>query len=400
MSGGNRHSRTFLALYVTDFLLWIEWGIARSMLPIHVHELGASPLDVGLVFTVFSIILIFIYPFWGAVSSHFGKRKILIVFGMATTAPLFLIMAFQNQVLQLILLRACTAISIGAVVPTTWTLVSDVSSPQRVGRNMGVLGSVELAGAAFGPLIGGVVADTFGFPALWIFVAAVCVVGAVVFLIGGSDPPSVKREARGVFLESFRIRGMVPGVYVVCVSFAVFLVGIALLGPNMNVYLYDELGFSRTMVGILSFVGTGVAMLVQPIGGSYSDRYGRKQLLIVGALSLSVGNALLFISRDPYMVAAAQILIGCSRIFQFMGPAYITDVVSQRKASYAIGLFRAVDSVTWSLAPTVGGYAIAETGFSIVFLISALFPILSIAIVLILLKETASVEKPIQNADR
>lgn len=344
----------------------------------------------GFVFTVFASISTFSFPLWGAVSDYLGRRKILMVFGMAAIVPIYLLIALQREALHLILLRGSTAIFKGAIVPTTWALVSDISTPERVGRNMGVLGSSEMAGFAVGPVVGGLVADSFGFPALWTFVAAECLVGAIVFLLWGSDPPSVRRDVgRRLFFEAFRKPGVISRISVLCFSFSVFLLGYALLGPNLNVYLFDDLGFSRSMVGMLSFAGTGAATLIQPVVGSYSDRHGRRPFLIVGALRLVLGNIVLFLARDLPSVVVARILIGNASIFQFVGSAYIADVVPQTDRSAAMGLFGSVGSVSRSLAAAVGGYVIAMTSVPTVISVSPVFPALSIAIVLFHLKESA-----------
>lgn len=343
----------------------------------------------GLVFTVFAGISVFSFPIWGAVSDYMGRRKVLMVFGMAATAPIFLLIALQREVLHLVLLRGSTAIFKGAAIPTTWALVSDISPPERVGRNMGVLGSIETAGFAVGPVVGGLLVDSFGFPVLWTFVAVVCIVGAIIFLLWGSDPPNAKRGAkRGLFFEAFRKPEVLSRISVLCFSLSILLLGYSLLGPNLNVYLFNELALSRSMVGMLSFAGMGVATLIQPIVGSYSDRHGRRPFLAVGALSLASGNVALFLARDLPSAVLAQILISNYNIFQFVGSAYIADVVPETDRSAAMGLFGSGGSLSRSLASAVGGHVIALTSARTVISISPLFPVLSIAIVLFLLKES------------
>lgn len=387
-------NKIFYALCVMDFLLWMEWGISTSMLPLYVHELGGSPLEVSLVFSVFAGICVFSYPFWGSVSDYLGRRKILIVFGMAALVPIFLFLALQREILHLILLRGSTAIFKGAIVPTTWALISDISPPERIGENMGVLSSIETAGFAVGPVIGGLFTDTYGFPSLWIFVAAECLVGAVVFLLLGSDPPSIRRGARRPFFEAFRKPSLTSKMSVLFISFSIFLLGFALLGPNLNVYLFDNLGFSRTMIGMLSFAGTGVTTLIQPIVGSHSDKNGRKPFLIFGALNLAFGNVVLFYAKSLPLVLVARVLISNYNIFRFVGSAYIADVVPQTDKSAALGLLGSVGAVSRSLGAVVGGYIIAVTSIPTLILISPVFPALSIAIVLSLLKESKKSNRP------
>jgi len=358
------------------------------MLPLYVYELGGSPVEVGLVFTIFAGISVFSNLFWGIVSDFFGRRKIFIVSGMSLLVPIFILMSQQKKVLLLILLRGSTAIFKGAVIPNLWALVSDVSRSEKVGGNMGVLNSIEMAGFSLGPAIGGLVTDKFGFATLWIFVAVVCLVSALVFLFLGSDPSNMRHSTRKYFLKGFKIPELFSKISILYISFLIFLFGWSLLGPNINVYLFNDLGFSRTMVGMFSLVGLGIATLIQPIVGVYSDRYGRKPFLILGALNLALGNVVLFFAKNLFFVIIAQILIGNYNIFQFMGSAYISDVVPQKEKSTMLGIFNSVGSISRSLGPIIGGYIITITSTRILILISTIFPIFSIIIVLSFLKKS------------
>ena len=381
-------NRSFYAACVTNFLLRVEWGISTSMLPLYVHERGGSPLEVGLIFTIFAGINFFSNLFWGVVSDFFGKRKVFIVLGMAFMVPIFLLMSVQKEIFLLILLRGSTAIFKGAIVPCTWALVSDISPPRKVGRNMGVLSSIEMAGFALGPALGGLITDRLGFAILWIFVAAVCLVGSLVFLFFGSDSPTIKSNPKKSLFRALKKRESFSKILVLCISFLVFLFGWSLLGPNLNVFLFDDIGLSRTMVGMVFLIGTGAATLIQPIIGSYSDKYGRKLFLILGALSLTFGNIVLFFAQNLSLVLLAQILISNYNIFQFIGSAYISDVVPKKEKGTMLGIFGSMGSLSRSLGAIVGGYIITITSIRTLTLISILFPITSIIIVLSLVVES------------
>ena len=386
MTSPTSNNKIFYGLWVTSLLLRIEWGISTSMLPLYIHDLGGSPLEVGLVFSVFAGISIFSNTFWGALSDHLGKRKVFIVGGMAAIVPLFLLMAFQKDRLCLILLRGSTALFKGAVVPASWALVADLSPPERVGANLGVLSSIETAGFAFGPIIGGLVADLFGFPSLWLFVAGECLVGAMVFFVFGSDPPTIRNRVRQPFWAAFR-PSTFSTIGVLCLASSVSLLGYSLLGPNLNVYLFDDLGFNRTTIGVLAFIGMGVTTLLQPFIGSYSDRHGRKPFLMLGAVNLVFGNLLLLFGGNVLLVLVARILMSNFAFFRSIGSAYIADIVPPTEKSLALGLFNSVDALSRSLGAAVGGYVISLTSMPTLILISPIFPAIGIAIVFFFLQE-------------
>ncbi len=380
--------KVFYALCAVDFLLRLEWGISTSMMTLYIHELGGSPFEVSLVFSVFAGISILCYSFWGSLSDNIGKRKRFIIFGMAALLPIYLLIATQRNILLLIVLRGSTAIFKGAVVPTLFALVSDISPPEYIGTNIGILGSIEMAGWAIGPVVGGILADSYGFPLLWVFVGITCFAGALIFLGGGEDPANLQRSPQRSVFGGFSDRSLLSQITVLLVTFGIFLFGFSLLGPNMNVYLYEELQLSRTLVGVLTFLGGGVTMALQPFIGSWSDRIGRKPFLILSASMLALGNFILFLAKDFPLALLSQILIRNYSAFLVITSAYITDVVPAEKKSTALGLQNSIGGLSRSIGAIVGGLIISFVDIPTLILVSIIFPISGIIGILFFLKES------------
>lgn len=382
------NNRTFYAACVTNLLLRMEWGIATRFLPIHIHELGATPIEVGLVYTVFAALSVFSNPFWGGLSDSQGKRKRFIVLGMVGLLPIYVLMAFQEAVLPLILLRGSTALLKGAVVPSTWALVSDLSIPGTVGRNMGVLSAFEVAGFAVGPVVGGIVAEVASFSSLWLLVAAICLSGGLFFLFVGSDPVSLgQTTGRQPFFRAVTSRAVVRKVLPVATAFAIFLFGFSFLGPNLNVYLTRDLGYSKAFLGTLSFLGTGVSTILQLFSGRLSDEFGRKPMMALGALSLTGGHLILLVGGAVHWVILSQILISYYNTFQMAASAYVSEVVSPAEKSGALGLLTAIGSVARSSSSLAGGVVLTWTSVPTTLTIAAAFPGLAILVLLFSVKE-------------
>jgi DHA1 family multidrug resistance protein-like MFS transporter len=380
--------KVFYALCVVDFLLRLEWGVSTSMMTLYIHELGGSPFEVSLVFSVFAGISIICYSFWGSLSDNIGKRKRFIVFGMAALLPIYLLIATQRNIILLILLRGSTAIFKGAVVPTLFALVSDISPSEKVGTNIGILGSIEMAGWAIGPVLGGIFADLYGFPLLWVLVGIECLLAAVLFMVWGEDPEGLHRSPRRSILGGFSDRALLSQIAVLLVTFGIFLFGFSLLGPNMNVYLYEELQLSRTIVGVLTFLGGGVTMVLQPFIGSWSDHLGRKPFLILSASTLALGNFILYLATDFPLALLSQILIRNYSAFLVITSAYITDVVPAEKKGTALGLQNSIGGVSRSVGAIIGGLTITYFDIKTLILVSIVFPVAGIVGILFFLKES------------
>ncbi len=381
------HSRVFYAACMLSLLLRIEWGIVVNQLPIYVYELGASPIEISLVFTVFAGIMIFTLPLWGYCSDYLGKRKLFMVLGMIGLSPIFLIMSLQSRVIPIILLRGSTAIFVGAVVPATWSLVSDITKPENIGRRMGLLTSFEMAGFAIGPIMGGIIADVLGFTVLWVFVAAVCLVGGLIFLVFGSDPPDLSRSLQKQPFKFSWEKSSFRKFSILFIVFSAFLLGIALLGPNRNVYLFRDLGMNKTMVGCFDFIGIISLVLLQPLVGSFSDKHGRKPLMNLAALSLIAGLMVLYFAKNFLQAIPSAILMANYNSYRMAASAYISDITKREERGSSLGLLNSVESAVRSSSAILGGLIITATDIHTVILLSTIFPAISIPIALLALKE-------------
>jgi MFS family permease len=384
------NNRSYLAVCFTSFLLRVQWGIATSFLPIQISELGGSAVEVGLVFSVFAAIMVPSAFLWGRISDYVGKRKPFIVSAMFGLPVIFILMTFQRDALPLLLVRACSAICIAAFIPCAWALVSDLSPPETVGRNMGILGSFETAGFAVGPLLGGVIVQALGFNVLWIIVAVICFAGGLIFLVTGAD--STKLVKRASLVETARTRAekgkRASKILVLYAATAVCVVGGSFLGPNFNVYVVRTLGYSKELFGVISLIGMGAAALLQPISGSLCDKLGSKPILITAGISIALGNLVLLIGGELQWIILSLILMSLYSSYFMAASAYVNAAVSPKEKSGALGILNSMDSFGRATASLAGGFVILLADVPTAIRIGSAFPIIAVFIILFAVKES------------
>jgi DHA1 family multidrug resistance protein-like MFS transporter len=380
-------NKTFYSTCVIEFVIRFQWSIAITSLPIYIHELGGSSTQVGLLFSTFAGITIFALSFWGKLSDKVRKRKVFISLGMISIVPIFIALAYNPRIYSIIILRGSTAIFIGAIIPVSVALISDISPPQVIGRNLGILGSVGTIGSAIGSIIGGVMADFVEYKIVWLSVASICLLGGLLFIILASDPPDLKKISKGMSSTSFKKIGFNNKLMVLSLSNFIFVYGQSLLGPNYNVYLVEKLGLSKSLVGIVFFIGIGLTTFLQPLIGNYSDRYGRKLFLKITLCSLIFANIVLAISKNVLGIILVQVLVAFSNLFAIIGLAYIVYVSSPKDKSGSSGIFSSFGSASRALGPIIGGMLINSFSYRTVILISAIFPAISIILVQFALRE-------------
>ncbi len=133
----------------TDLL---GFGIIIPLLPFMALRLGASPQDVTLLVATYSLALLFAAPLWGRVSDRIGRKPVLLLSFLGTTCA-FLVMAFADALWMLFAARAIAGLMSGDIAAAP-AYVSDITTPERRARAMGLIGAAFGLAFCIGPGIG------------------------------------------------------------------------------------------------------------------------------------------------------------------------------------------------------------------------------------------------------
>lgn len=146
----------------------------------------------GLVVSVFGILLAAAQPAVGAIGDRVGRRPLLIG-GMATFAAATLMMPLATRFEALLGLRGLQGLALACTVPTSLAVIAALVPTRRRGRAMGLYATARMLGFGVGPLIGGAVLDHAG--ATTTFLAAVVpgVIAATLVTFALDEPPALGR---------------------------------------------------------------------------------------------------------------------------------------------------------------------------------------------------------------
>ncbi len=128
-----------------------------------------------------------------------------------------------------------------------------------------------------------------------------------------------------------------------------------ILGPMLDV-MGRELNLSITVMGQLAAIAFIPWGLGAPLLGPISDRYGRKQIILIGVLGLSLSNIATSFATDYLTTAACRITAGLSgALVPPTAVATIGDRFTGRRRGLALGL--ATSGVAVSLLVGIPGIA-------------------------------------------
>jgi MFS family permease len=169
-------------------------------------------------------------------------------------------------------------------------------------------------------------------------------------------------------------------------TIAIQTLGRGLTLPFTIIYLHEVRGFALGLSGGLMALIAVVALLVTMPGGSLTDRYGARVMILIGTSSMMVGNVVLAFATHPAVAATAFVLIGIN--FGIVWPAFnalIASVVSGDLRQRYFGVNFALVNLGIGLGGVVGGFYVdvsrPET-FTAIFLADAACMLVPIGLLL------------------
>ncbi len=171
-------------------------------------------------------------------------------------------------------------------------------------------------------------------------------------------------------------------------------IGGGFLSPILS-YYFREQGISFVGLGIIASSASLVSLALRPLIGYFSDKFGRKIIIVGSFLLLSVLTPFYLIIRN--VVGLAVVHSSRSVVSEASQPALsamIGDVAPKEGRATLFGFYSSVDSIAYSAA-LFGGGAILAVGFQLkhLFYITSGCLFISTVLLALFLKETVKKEK-------
>ena len=316
-------------------------------LPDVARDLDVSRSMVSWLITAYLVMMALCQPLAGRAGDRFGSRRVALV-ALAGFALMSAAAAAAPGFAALLVARVVQAVFGAALIPNVQALVRSGIAADHRGRAFGVLGLGIGAGAAVGPVLGGVLVDIAGWRSIFFLNAPVALAAIAVMarVAVEAHPDAVDLHGGGRLLHGAFLAACVAHATGNLTQYTILLVVPLLL---------DDRGWTGSQVGLVLLTLTVGMLLLNPLGGSLGDRRGRAHPVIVGMAVLFAGAALLAVVADdvPVLLVVAMILVGIGvGLSNASLQAAALEVVPASTAASAAGLFstsRYVGSITGSL---------------------------------------------------
>ena len=142
-------------------------------------------------------------------------------------------------------------------------------------------------------------------------------------------------------------------LFVLFITILVNLIGFGIIIPLLPFYA-QTFGASPLVVGLL-FASFSVAQLIAaPLLGEWSDRWGRRPVLILSLIGTVVSFAMLAVAHSLWMLFAARIVDGLSGGNITTARAYIADISTEENRAKSYGVLGAAFGLGFIIGPALG----------------------------------------------
>jgi DHA1 family multidrug resistance protein-like MFS transporter len=162
-----------------------------------------------------------------------------------------------------------------------------------------------------------------------------------------------------------------------------------MVGPVRVLYAQAH-GASLAIISLMASAYLVSNFAFQYPVGWLADRWGCKQLMLIGLIAQAAISLLYLVVTDPVTFVILRFIegIGTAALLP-TARAVIIDIVPERQQGEAYGIFGAFFNAGFLFGPGIGGF-LANYGYSAAFIGAFVFRIVAIAIVLLMVKNAAN----------
>jgi EmrB/QacA subfamily drug resistance transporter len=366
------------------------------------HELHSSIAQIQWVVTGYLLSLAAVIPVTGWAARRFGAKRVYMTSLVLFTAGSALC-AVAASTTSLVLFRVMQGVGGGMIMPVGQLIMAQVAGPKRMGRVMGIVSMPAMLAPILGPVVGGAILENLHWS--WIFLVNVPI-GAIALVLAWRMLPKTdsgaagRLDVLGLGLLSGGSTAVVYGLselaahpsltaptvlwpivagLVLCgvfvwhalrierplldirlyanrvfaaASLTTFALGASLFGAMVLVPLYYQEVRHESVIVTGMLVGPqGLGMLlVMPLVGRLTERFGGGRISIVGVSILCIGTIpLAFVGASTSIVQISLVLLlrgigigfafvpAMSAAFAAMRPEQLSDATPQLNVLQRVG---------------------------------------------------------------
>jgi DHA1 family tetracycline resistance protein-like MFS transporter len=349
-------------LFLIVFVDLIGFGIVIPLLPYYGLHFGASPVEVTLMMSCYSLAQFFCSPLLGRVSDRLGRKPVLLS-SLVFSVVSYLWIGFAGALWMLFAARLLAGVGAGNIAAAQ-AYIADVTTPEGRAKGMGMIGAAFGLGFTIGPAIGGLLAGSDPTAAALARPAfAAAGLSAIAFvltlvLLKESLPPEARhappRPGRWMLAKSAFNR---PVLGLLLLLLFLAIAAFAGMETTFALWANRAFGWGPMQIGwIFFYVGVLLAAMQGGLIGKLAKRFGEARLVTAGSAIIALGLLGIAFSGALWtvLVAAAFLSVGMGLLNPSV-TSLVSRVAGADERGGVMGVSQSASSLARVLGPAVAG---------------------------------------------
>lgn len=176
------------------------------------------------------------------------------------------------------------------------------------------------------------------------------------------------------------------------------LLGFGILIPILPSFAVKELGVDEAAIGIAIAIYSFVQFIFNPILGKYSDKHGRKPVIVFCLFINALGYIIFAFTSSYIILLISRIVAGVGGSSIAVAQAYIADVTIKESRSKGMGMIGSAFGLGFVFGPLIGGF-LAEYGYMITGIAAGGFSLIAFFFTMLFLPESLTKSEEVNSQD-
>lgn len=336
-----------------------------------VTDAGEAAFWAGLISGVTPFFVAIAAPFWSMQADRRGPRfalsMILLILGVVIA-----LMYFTRSPVELLILRMIQGMS-GGFVAVGMSLVMNVTPKKQLTWAMGVFQASMVMGVMFGPLVGGMIADTLGYRMPFLIFCALsffCLLAVRLMVPRQIGLEQARKKEPFMKQLSYFMKN--PVVRLMIMLQFLCNCGMTGIGPILPLYIKEMMGGDAmavaTIVGIIIFIAGATSVTSSLNVSRLAQRISMPKILIFASLVTGVNFILQYLMPEVWTLGFMRGLTGFSLgMIMPLANTILAQSVPAEKRTMVVGFSTSFALMGNVAGPMASGAIAMQWGYGMVF---------------------------------
>lgn len=354
-------------LFMVFFSIGCDTYIVSPLISTITSDLNINISYGGYLVTSYSISYVIFSLLLGPISDKIGRKKMIMI-GMSLFCIASFYTGLSKNYIMLLVARGFSGIGAACAAPNVWSYIGDSFEYKERGKVTGIVASGLSLGMILGVPIGAFLTKLINWRQNFYILGLIALLSAVLmlkFLPNIVDTNHINYHYKDAFITVLKKRNII-------ISFIVtFLISFANFG------LYTFLGYWLNKAFDLNIIYIGLFFIIAGLGnffgartsGSFSDKYGKKNIALISMLVMALVIILLPIVKFSIYLTAIMVFFWLAA----GGAAFtVMQVIATKLSLEARGTVMSINNSFFWGGAAIGSAIVSFIIYKFDFLVAAL----------------------------